>query len=337
MATSPSLIISQIPEDQGERPSKRLATSPRSDWSQTSDEEEDDDDEDEDTDKQPRLTSPNAGKPQTPVQEEQAHQRSIFSPHPDAHVLSPVEAGFEEDATSLNNNTEVDELEHSLSPNPSTHSSFEQSQNTQTSPSLLRTKSPISSSLEPTNTAANSSAPNEAAVATEMSSTSQGISTQRSQGIAAIKPITTYLERKKTTSHPVQPSSFTSQNVGPSTRERPNQHQSSSRSVVHIPDDVDRTQNPPVGKFENKGGRIQAFPKIRKEKVPWTDEEVRALEEGVALQGTQWEKILRGDNRLRAHIATQLKDKATNEIKRRLKHGLALGGFSVIYKPERKY
>ncbi|CEP08651.1 hypothetical protein [Parasitella parasitica] len=75
--------------------------------------------------------------------------------------------------------------------------------------------------------------------------------------------------------------------------------------------------------------------KTRTRTLRWTDEEVKALEDGLnEVKKRAWASILsRYRSRLGEHTQTQLKDKAVNEVKRRKKLKLPLGGFYFVDYP----
>ncbi|KAI8645455.1 hypothetical protein BD408DRAFT_441012 [Parasitella parasitica] len=75
--------------------------------------------------------------------------------------------------------------------------------------------------------------------------------------------------------------------------------------------------------------------KTRVRTLRWTAEEVEALEDGLYKERKRaWASILsRHRSRLGAHTQTQLKDKAVNEVKRRKKLKLPLGGFYYVEHP----
>ncbi|KAJ3110378.1 hypothetical protein HK100_003055 [Physocladia obscura] len=78
------------------------------------------------------------------------------------------------------------------------------------------------------------------------------------------------------------------------------------------------------------------LPKIPIGRKRWTEDEIAALMEGMVLYGSAWSKIERvygrmGNQRLRDRNQIDLKDKARNEAKRRVKLNLPLGIFSSMY------
>jgi hypothetical protein len=308
----PRFHRSQEPKtDENERSRKRLARSPCSDWSQTSD--------GEDEDERPRkraVNSPYSNRSQISDEDgdeqEQSCKRSIFSPDPSARALSATEADFDEDVVRRIYE-EVDELEEESISAPSPAPL--ESKGTQTSPSLSPTRialpSPPASArrILPLNT-----------------------SGQRNRIEATSPTSTSHSQELHNTNHRlVQSPSSSSRNLPLSF---------GRNAVPVIANNIDLTNNPPARMIRTKTGKLQKAPKVRSASVPWTEEEVRALEENVALHGSAWALILTTDTRLRAHTDAQLKDKATNEIKKRLKLSQdhpQLGGFAAIYNPKRKY
>lgn len=72
-----------------------------------------------------------------------------------------------------------------------------------------------------------------------------------------------------------------------------------------------------------------------RKRIFWSREELAALERGMRICGTGWAEIIerygtrgRINNALKGKTAAQLKDKARNEKKRRMRSGIALGPFS---------
>lgn len=82
---------------------------------------------------------------------------------------------------------------------------------------------------------------------------------------------------------------------------------------------------------------VPELPKTRERTQRWTEDEVQALEEGLNFfKKRAWAQILKMySDRLGLHKSPQLKDKAVNEVKRRQKEGLPLGGFKYHVNPRK--
>ena len=74
--------------------------------------------------------------------------------------------------------------------------------------------------------------------------------------------------------------------------------------------------------------------KSRRRRKLWTDDEVRLLEKLIRQYGRNWAQIMRssmsepGNVSFEGRSTIDLKDKTRNEIKRRIRHGIPLGGFA---------
>ncbi|RCH81286.1 hypothetical protein CU098_000564, partial [Rhizopus stolonifer] len=92
--------------------------------------------------------------------------------------------------------------------------------------------------------------------------------------------------------------------------------------------EFDQTNLPPDMYIPDSGGPPRKFPKVRKKSEPWTDEETKELEQGlIRLKAKLWVQIRKKSQLLQHRELTALKDKARNEIKRRKRLGIDLGGF----------
>lgn len=87
---------------------------------------------------------------------------------------------------------------------------------------------------------------------------------------------------------------------------------------------------------DGKARPVSTIPKIREKAQRWTEPEVQALEEGMRYyKTTAWSAIHDTfKDVLGSHKPTQLKDKAKNEVNRRRKKGIPLGGFKYFLNPQ---
>lgn len=86
---------------------------------------------------------------------------------------------------------------------------------------------------------------------------------------------------------------------------------------------------------DGKPRPVAPIPKIREKAQRWTEQEVNALEEGLRYYKTTAWSAIHGmfKDVLASHKPTQLKDKSKNEVKRRQKLGIPLGGFKYFLNP----
>lgn len=124
-----------------------------------------------------------------------------------------------------------------------------------------------------------------------------------------------------------------------------NQDENSSRSSTiknrkrpasPSPGSEDNEEPIPDGYYhDQKTQKRRKIPKTREKALFWTPDEVQALEDGLKqFKKRWWVKILEDyKSRLGDHTQAQLKDKARNEIIRRKKANLPLGGFYYAENP----
>ncbi|KAL9543041.1 hypothetical protein MBANPS3_008309 [Mucor bainieri] len=106
---------------------------------------------------------------------------------------------------------------------------------------------------------------------------------------------------------------------------------------THTPTPPRPPPNAPVNYLCEDGivRKVVPVPRICNKPQRWTADEVAALEEGLRVcKNRAWTRIRKMmKDRLRLHNGPQLKDKSKNEVKRRRKLGLPLGGFEYYLNP----
>jgi hypothetical protein len=123
-----------------------------------------------------------------------------------------------------------------------------------------------------------------------------------------------------------------------------NQGESSSSSTIRnrkyparpLSDSEDSETSIPDGYYKDETtNKRRKIPKTREKALFWTPNEVQALEDGLKqFKKRCWVQILNEyKSRLGNHTQSQLKDKARNEIIRRKKANLPLGGFYYVENP----